>query len=164
MSETSTSAELATTVIKTIHVRTSVERAYRVFTEEIGTWWPRTHHPGDSPMKNVIVEKHVGGEVFTEQENGTNAAWGTVTAWEPPKHFAFAWRLATDWTYESDLAKCSEVDVTFAPEGDGTLVTLEHRHIDRHGDGWVEMAASVGSEGGWTLVLASYGETAEKAA
>lgn len=35
--------------------------------------------------------------------------------------------------------------------GDRTEVALEHRHIDRHGEGWEQMAGAVGSEGGWDL-------------
>jgi hypothetical protein len=34
---------------------------------------------------------------------------------------------------------------------DRTEVALEHRHIDRHGEGWEQMAGAVGSEGGWDL-------------
>ena len=32
-----------------------------------------------------------------------------------------------------------------------TLVELEHRHIDRHGEGWERMRDAVGSPGGWDL-------------
>jgi hypothetical protein len=32
-------------------------------------------------------------------------------------------------------------------------VELEHRHIDRHGDGWQAVGDGVGSEGGWPLYL-----------
>ncbi len=40
--------------------------------------------------------------------------------------------------------------MTFAPAGEGrTRVVLTHRHLDRHGEGWEEMASQVGR--GWTL-------------
>jgi hypothetical protein len=41
---------------------------------------------------------------------------------------------------------------SFAPQGeDRTLVELEHRNLDRHGEGWEGMRDAVGSQGGWSL-------------
>lgn len=42
--------------------------------------------------------------------------------------------------------------MTFSAESDfRTLVELEHRHLDRHGDGWEAMRDAVGSPNGWDL-------------
>lgn len=35
-------------------------------------------------------------------------------------------------------------------------MTLEHRHLDRAGDGWRDLRAAVGGEGGWQWVLERY--------
>jgi hypothetical protein len=35
-------------------------------------------------------------------------------------------------------------------------VELQHRHIDRHGQGWHGVRDGVGGEGGWPLYLARY--------
>ncbi len=43
-------------VRKTIRVRADAARAFRVFTEEMDSWWPRTHHIGSSPMRRVVVK------------------------------------------------------------------------------------------------------------
>jgi len=45
-----------TPVRKSITVHATVEHAFRVFTEEFDSWWPRSHHIGKSPMKRAIVE------------------------------------------------------------------------------------------------------------
>jgi hypothetical protein len=46
----------------------------------------------------------------------------------------------------------SEVEVRFTAEGpERTLVELEHKNIDRHGDGWERMRDAVGSPNGWNL-------------
>lgn len=37
-----------------------------------------------------------------------------------------------------------------------TRVVLEHRHLDRHGDGWESVAAGVDAVGGWPLYLRRY--------
>ena len=64
----------------------------------------------------------------------------------------FSWDISPGWQIEPDPAKTSEVEVRFESRGaDRTEVALEHRHIDRHGEGWERMAGAVGSEGGWDL-------------
>ena len=152
-------------VRKSIRVRTTADRAFRVFTEEMDSWWPRTHHIGSSPMKRVIVEGRVGGSIYTQQEDGTDCAWGSVLAWEPPHRFVMAWRVRPDWQFEPELASCSEIEVCFTSADDGTtLVELEHRGFERHGAGAEQMRDEVNAEGGWGSLLELFGAKAEKAA
>lgn len=37
--------------------------------------------------------------------------------------------------------------------GERTRVELEHRHLDRHGDGWEGMREGVAGDQGWPLYL-----------
>jgi hypothetical protein len=37
---------------------------------------------------------------------------------------------------------------------------IEHRHLDRHGDGWQGLAAGVGGDGGWPLYLQRFAAAA----
>ena len=46
-----------TPVRKSITVHATVEHAFRVFTEEFDSWWPRSHHIGKSPMKRAIASR-----------------------------------------------------------------------------------------------------------
>ena len=92
-------------VRRSIRVRASAERAFQVFTRDMDSWWPRTHHIGNSPMKRVVVEGRAGGSVYTEQEDGTVCPWGTVLTWEPPQRFVLAWQANPEWHLETDLAK-----------------------------------------------------------
>ncbi len=49
-------------------------------------------------------------------------------------------RTHENWQIESDPRRCSVIEVCFVSEAPGrTRVTLEHRHIERHGDGWEQM-------------------------
>jgi uncharacterized protein YndB with AHSA1/START domain len=155
-------AEAIQPVIKSVRVRASAARAFEVFTRGIDTWWPKTHHIGNSPMTRAVVEGWVGGRLYSEQENGSECQWGTVLKWEPPGRFVLAWQVTPQWQYEPELAKSSEVEVTFTPSDDGTtLVQLEHRFFDRHGAGASAMRGQVDQPGGWGGLLTLYQATAE---
>ncbi len=149
-------------VLKSVSVKANLDHAFRIFTEGLGTWWPKSHHIGTSPMVEAFMECHLGGRCYSKQEDGTNCPWGTILAWDPPHRFVFAWQVSPQWKYEPDLAKCSEVEVCFTPEQDGMIrVDLEHRHFERHGEGWQSKMAMVDSPGGWNGMLNLYRERAE---
>jgi uncharacterized protein YndB with AHSA1/START domain len=163
-SSTLNNAAAGAPVRKSITVKAGADRAFRVFTEGFDSWWPRSHHIGKSPMKKAIIEGRVGGRCFSEQIDGTDCDWATVTVWDPPRRFTLAWQLTPAWGYDPDMAKASEVEVTFTPESEGmTRVDLEHRHFERHGAGFEAMRAGVDSEGGWTGLLQLYRSKAEEA-
>jgi len=159
---TITSADVP--VRKTITVNASLEHAFSVFTDGYDTWWPRSHHIGSSPMKRAILEGRTGGRCYSEQEDGTDCDWGTVVVWDPPTRIVIAWQISSEWKYEPDLARSSEVEVVFTPEPGGrTRVDLEHRYLARHGAGADRMREAVGGEGGWGGLLQLFARKAEQA-
>jgi uncharacterized protein YndB with AHSA1/START domain len=146
-------------VRKSITVKASVERAFQVFTEGFDTWWPRDHHIGKSKMTKAIIEGHPGGRCYSEQADGSDCPWGEVLVWDPPRRLVIAWRISTKWQHETDPAKASEVEVCFAPEPDGsTRVDLEHRHFERHGEGWENIRTSVEGAMGWGALMELYSQ------
>jgi len=51
------------------------------------------------------------------------------------------------------------VEVRFiAEDADSTRVELEHRNLDRHGDGWEQMRDAAGSPGGWRAGIQLYAD------
>jgi uncharacterized protein YndB with AHSA1/START domain len=107
-------------------------------------------------MKRSIIEGRSGGRCYTEQIDGTECDWGTILVWDPPRRFVMAWQISPTWQYEPDVAKSSEVEVRFTPEGDGlTRVDLEHRYFERHGAGAEAEAvrSAVDSAQGWDGLL-----------
>jgi uncharacterized protein YndB with AHSA1/START domain len=82
-----------------------------------------------------------------------------VLAYEPPERVVFSWDISPEWQIETDLSRASEVEVRFVAEApDRTRVELEHRHLDRHGDGWEGLRESVGSEDGWPVYLGRFAD------
>jgi uncharacterized protein YndB with AHSA1/START domain len=159
-----TTLEMDTTdapVQKSVTVRAGLERAFDVFTAGFDTWWPRSHHIGKSPMRKAIIEGRVGGRCYSEQEDDSACPWGTVLVWEPPHRFVMAWQIGASWQYEPDLARASEVEVTFTAESPSvTRVDLTHRHFNRQGAAGDTMRHAVGAAGGWADLLAIFASQA----
>jgi uncharacterized protein YndB with AHSA1/START domain len=145
------------TVKRTLHVNAPIEHAFRVLAQRMGTWWPASHHIGKAPFTEVVVEPRAGGRWFERDAEGAECDWGRVLVWMPPKQLVMAWHLQTDWKYSPDAARASEVSFEFIAEGpEKTRVEFEHRHFERHGEGWEKMREAVDAPGGWTGVLAEY--------
>ena len=145
----------ADTVVRTeIVVEAPVERAFRAFTERFDQIKPREHNMLGADIAESVFEPRVGGRVYDRGVDGTECQWGRVLAYEPPGRIVFSWDINPQWQIETDLARTSEVQVRFVAEGDArTRVELEHRHLDRHGDGWDGMREGVRGDQGWPLYL-----------
>ena len=156
--------EAATSVHESIVVQASAEHAFKVFTEQIGTWWEPSHHILQAELAEMVFEPRVGGHIYDRGTDGSECRWSRVLAYEPPHRLLFSWDVTCAWTVEPDPAKCSEVEVRFIPEGpERTRVELEHRHLERHGEGWENMRDAVGSPRGWRIGLEVFAQRAEGA-
>lgn len=143
---------LGTSVRTQITVEAPIEHAFKVFTEEIGSWWDPSHHLLDAELQEMVFEPFVGGNIYDRGVDGSECRWARVLAYEPPHRVVFSWDVSTSWQLEPDHDKTSEVEVRFSSDGpDRTLVELEHKNIDRHGQGWEGMRDAVGSPNGWNL-------------
>lgn len=154
------STQAADTVIHaSIDVQAPIERAFRVFTDDIGSWWPPDHHILQAELQEMVFEPRVGGNVYDRGTDGSECRWARVLAYEPPHRVVFSWDISADWMIETDSEKTSEVEVTFTAAGpDRTHVELEHRNLDRHGEGWEQVRGAVGSDGGWPRGLQAFAE------
>ena len=149
----------ATSVREEIHVDAPIERAFEVFTKEMGSWWPSDHHILEADLAEMVFEPRAGGHIYDRGVDGSECPWARVLAYEPPNRLVFSWDIGLDWKLQTDPDKTSEVEVQFVAEGtDRTRVELAHRNLERHGDGWEQMRDAVGSPGGWGRGLESFGE------
>jgi uncharacterized protein YndB with AHSA1/START domain len=150
--------QAAETSIRTsVDVEVPIDRAFRVFTEDFDQIKPRDHNMLEVDIAESVFEPHVGGRVYDRGVDGSERQWARVLAYEPPDRIVFSWDIDPQWQIESDLEKTSEVEVRFIADGpEKTRVELEHRHLDRHGDGWEGIRAGVEGDQGWPLYLQRY--------
>jgi uncharacterized protein YndB with AHSA1/START domain len=154
-----------TSVRTEIVVEAPIERAFLVFTEKFDQIKPREHNMLGVDIAQSVFEPQVGGRVYDRGVDGTECQWGRVLAYEPPGRIVFSWDISPRWQIEPDLDKASEVEVRFTIESDTrTRVELEHRHLDRHGDGWDSLREGVRGDQGWPLYLQRFAAAAEKGA
>ena len=148
-----------TAVTTSIVVEAPLERAFQVFTEEFDRIKPREHNMLEVEIAETVFEPQVGGHIYDRGLDGSECRWARVLAFEPPDRVVFSWDINPQWQIESDLEKTSEVEVRFISEtSQRTRVELEHRNLDRHGEGWEGERAAVDSEGGWPLYMQRFAE------
>lgn len=141
----------------TVTVRATPERAFETFTAGFASWWPLdSHHIGTQDAVDVVMEPRAGGRWYERAADGTECDWGFVTAYEPPHRLVLAWHLNPDFDFDPDPAHATEVEVTFEPDGEHTVVTLEHRGFEVLGERGPGLRDSVSSPGGWVDLMNAY--------
>jgi uncharacterized protein YndB with AHSA1/START domain len=149
----------ATSIRHEVVVEAPIERAFAVFTGDFGAFKPRDHNMLAVDIAETVFEPRVGGHIFDRGVDGSECRWARVLAYEPPDRVVFSWDISPRWQIETDVDKSSEVEVRFTAEGpERTRVELEHRNLDRHGDGWEAVREGVDSGDGWPLYLRRYAE------
>lgn len=121
-----------------LRVKASPERAFAVFTGDIGDWWRPNALFQTTPRApgRLAFEPGEGGRLTETLTNGKVFEIGRVLTWEPPSRLVFSWRQAS---FPPDLL--TEVEIRFEPVGEETRVSVEHRgfdqvpadHVARHG-------------------------------
>jgi len=156
-----TTQATGTSATAQVVVEAPIEKAFSVFTDGMATWWPPEHHILEAELAEMVVEPRAGGRIYDRGVDGSECSWARVLAYEPPNRFVFSWDINLQWKIETDPEKASEVEVRFIAEApDRTRVELEHRDIERHGDGWERMRDAVGSPEGWQVGLDRFAEVA----
>lgn len=149
----------ATSVRHEVVVEAPIGRAFSVFTKDFASFKPREHNLLGVDIAETVFELHQGGHVYDRGVDGSECRWARVLAYQPPNRVVISWDISPQWQIETDLEKTSEVEVRFTAETPGrTRVELEHRNIERHGDGWQGVREGVAGEGGWPLYLQRYAD------
>ncbi len=147
----------STTVRSTIVVDVPISRAFEVFTQDFGSFKPAEHNLLRVEIAATVFEPKVGGFIYDRGIDGSVCRWARVLAYEPPDRVLLSWDISPQWRIEEDPTKASEWEVRFIAETpQRTRVEIEHRHLDRHGEGWQAVRDGVAADRGWPLYLQRY--------
>jgi uncharacterized protein YciI len=135
-------------VRREIRVAADAATAYAVFTAHIGSWWPLGQHSVFGASASVAFE---GDQLVERSANGEVSVWAEVVERSAPDLLRLSWHPGEGADRATDL------EVTFHPDGDTTLVRLLHT-------GWERLAEpqrrADSYRQGWVLVIGCYGERA----
>lgn len=109
------------------------ERAFSLFTKEMGSWWPldlysravNEFEAVQISAERLEFQPRLGGSVLEHLSDGRILPWAEVTSWEPSH------RVVLAWSPHSLPEPPTEIEVTFTSADGGTLVEVEHRGWER---------------------------------
>ena len=124
------------------------DRAQRLWTDEIGTWWPLEEHSCHGAGGSVAIELDATGtgQIVETGAGGERATWGAITELSP-ETLAFTW-------HPGELPdRATRVTLSFTEVGTAaTLLTLTHT-------GWEILEDPEGTRAGhatdWELEIAA---------
>lgn len=138
-------------LISTIEVPCGQEKAFSVFVNEMGGWWPLDKRSmslmnGGKPPKSLTVEPRQGGKIVETSQDDTVHHWGTITSYDPHSG------IDMDFHMGMPPENASLVEVRFvALEAERTRVALTQSNWEAFGDMAEMMRNGYGS--GWVLIF-----------
>ena len=90
----------ATSVRREIVVEAPIERAFRVFTQDFGSFKPPEHNLLDVEIAETVFEPRVGGHLYDRGVDGSECRWARILAYEPPSRVVFSWDIDPQWRLE----------------------------------------------------------------
>jgi uncharacterized protein YndB with AHSA1/START domain len=144
-------------IVKRRRVPVSPDRAFTLFTDELGSWWPlATHSVGGDQAVAAVFEAVPGGRIYERTADGAEHQWGEVLEVEPGRRLVFTWHPGRA------ASTAQTVEVTFTESDGECLVELVHRGWEALGETAAQTRA--GYDSGWDHVFdecfGSYAEAA----
>jgi hypothetical protein len=134
---------VSSSVVVALRVRATPERAFEVFTRDIGLWWRPNPMFSFTPRSPGVMafEGGEGGRLVETLPNGKVFEVGRIRIWAPGARLVFGWRCAA---FAPGLD--TEVDVRFEEAGEETRIRVEHR-------GWEQVPSAHAARHGFPLVV-----------
>lgn len=140
-----------------VEVKAPAARAFKLFADNMGAWWPRGKTPASNPHVDLVIEPRKDGRWFERDAHGNETPWGRVLSWEPPRRLLLGWQLDHQFRFNASLLM--EVEILFEElTGGGTRVSLEHRNLEQLGADAETFAGKVRS--GWPTRMENFAEYA----
>jgi uncharacterized protein YndB with AHSA1/START domain len=132
-------------ITKSVVLRCGPERAFELFTQQAGAWWPAERRHSKDAASSIHLE--ASGRFYERAADGSEIEIGVVRAFEPNR------RLLLDWFPGTGSEHPTHVEVLFEPEAQATRVTVIHR-AGFAGDTRFEPNAATYARS-WDLVLSA---------
>lgn len=135
-------------VRREVIVGSDPDLAFRVFTDQIDSWWPMEVHSVHGAGSSVAFRDD---KIIESHPDQPDAVWGSVLTWDPPGLLEFTWHPG------GTEDRATRVRVSFSSVGEErTLVRLEHSGWSVYAD---PEAVRASYDTGWPPVLAGYAKT-----
>ena len=129
---------------KTVVLKCDVDRAFALFTEHAGQWWPEDRrHTGDA---SSTIRIEASGRFFERAIDGTEVELGVVRMFDPP------YRVTLDWFPGTGPDAPTRVEIIFESVKGGTRITIKHDAGSAPPDVFLQNITAYDSS--WELVLA----------
>lgn len=126
--------------------------AFDLWVDEISTWWPADRrHTKDPDSRIFLLES---GRFYEQASDGLEVELGRVRDWRRPE------RIELDFYPGTDPEHPTRVLITFAAEGAGTRVTVEHEPTESSRDLWGDRAARYVAS--WERVLPAFADAVRR--
>ena len=133
-------------IVKSVVLRCAPERAFALFTQHAGEWWPADRrHTKDS---HSIIRMDATGRFFERATDGTEIDLGVVRLYAPTS------KLILDWYPGTSQQQPTQVEVTFDAIDLGTRVTIVHGPGTASADLYARTAPKF--DASWDIVLAAF--------
>lgn len=140
-------------VLRSAVVARSLADTFRIFTDEIGAWWPLPTHS--------VFQDEAGGLHFQDGRlvewatDGRESVWAEVSAWEPPE------RLVLEWHPGREIGASGTVEIHFAEIEGATRVDVIHRGWEAFGEDGLARRRDYVGPSAWGHVLDHLADGAE---
>lgn len=132
-------------IVKSVVLGCSPARAFCLFTEHAGTWWPPERRHTSDAESEIRLES--SEEFFERASDGREVELGVVRVFEPAR------RLILDWYPGSGREQPTRVEVRFAAVAGGTEITIVHGPGDGEPETFARNAPAYARS--WDLVVSA---------
>jgi hypothetical protein len=137
-------------------VALSQAAAFERFRHDVFQWWPRADTWCGNCLEDLHFEGRKGGALWERGPEGLRLDMARVLRWVAPERMILRWHVGPGGVPEPDPAKASEVEIRFSKADGGTLIELEHRGLERKGEGEAEQRAVMAVR--WLQILQAFSD------